>query len=572
MADEAAPGVLPRPATGTAGDRRRPATAPRVPGPPAGAPREERGEDLRLAYVALTRARHQAMIWWAGSYASRRLAAGAARVRSRIRRVTCAQTGPRCLPTRRRWRALADRAPAPARRSASSGHGSARLRAGSARPRRAGELARAVLGRRIDGRWRRTSYSDITAAAHDAWIASEPEDPALDDETTPELSDPGELGELGELGEVGEVGEHVLPLANMPAGARVGTVVHSALAAIDFSAADLHEELDGALRDAGWLESRGLRDREHAVAGLAAAIETPLGTQAGLPALRSWRRADRLDELEFELPLAGGEHAHGEVGARGDRAAPAGLASGRRPACRLCRAARRSVAARRSTRLPDREHRPRAARERSTGQPARYAIADYKTNRLAPADVELTAASQPVRAGRRDAPHTIGCRRSLRGRAAPLSALARAGIRPECDLAGVHYLFLRGMLGARAPVIGGAAWACSRGTRRGRWWPRSAICSTAEARARGERGRMCSQSAHPPHTRVAHNLRALEGLFDRRGMPDMEALREVDAVAERKRRVAALSTPSAIVCLSSPWRSARATRSRAGRCGRRCSR
>src|SRR5581483_10713326 len=29
---------------------------------------ERRGEDLRLAYVALTRARHQAVVWWAGSY------------------------------------------------------------------------------------------------------------------------------------------------------------------------------------------------------------------------------------------------------------------------------------------------------------------------------------------------------------------------------------------------------------------------------------------------------------------------------------------------------------------------
>ena len=33
--------------------------------------REQRGEDLRLAYVALTRARHQAVVWWAGSYDSR---------------------------------------------------------------------------------------------------------------------------------------------------------------------------------------------------------------------------------------------------------------------------------------------------------------------------------------------------------------------------------------------------------------------------------------------------------------------------------------------------------------------
>ena len=31
---------------------------------------EGRGEDLRLLYVALTRARHQAVLWWAGAYDS----------------------------------------------------------------------------------------------------------------------------------------------------------------------------------------------------------------------------------------------------------------------------------------------------------------------------------------------------------------------------------------------------------------------------------------------------------------------------------------------------------------------
>jgi exodeoxyribonuclease V beta subunit len=37
---------------------------------------EQRGEDLRLAYVALTRARHQAVVWWAGSSTSRHSALG----------------------------------------------------------------------------------------------------------------------------------------------------------------------------------------------------------------------------------------------------------------------------------------------------------------------------------------------------------------------------------------------------------------------------------------------------------------------------------------------------------------
>ena len=37
---------------------------------------EERGEDLRLAYVALTRAKHQAVIWWAGTWDARNGALG----------------------------------------------------------------------------------------------------------------------------------------------------------------------------------------------------------------------------------------------------------------------------------------------------------------------------------------------------------------------------------------------------------------------------------------------------------------------------------------------------------------
>ena len=45
--------------------------------------REQRGEDLRLAYVALTRARHQAVVWWAGSLGQPQLAARPAAVRPR---------------------------------------------------------------------------------------------------------------------------------------------------------------------------------------------------------------------------------------------------------------------------------------------------------------------------------------------------------------------------------------------------------------------------------------------------------------------------------------------------------
>ena len=47
--------------------------------------------------------------------------------------------------------------------------------------------------------------------------------------------------------------------------------------------------------------------------GLEAAISTPLGGLAGGTRLRDLGRADRLDELVFELPLAGGDDPVGDV-------------------------------------------------------------------------------------------------------------------------------------------------------------------------------------------------------------------------------------------------------------------
>ena len=74
--DDARAGRLPRP---DAGDRRTIDVGARGRGLRAHRKRaalaEQRGEDLRLAYVALTRARHQAVVWWAGSWDTPQLAA-----------------------------------------------------------------------------------------------------------------------------------------------------------------------------------------------------------------------------------------------------------------------------------------------------------------------------------------------------------------------------------------------------------------------------------------------------------------------------------------------------------------
>ena len=67
--DDAPPGRLPR--CGGDPDHRRRRSRGRSGAHIQRNVDEQRGEDLRLAYVALTRAKHQAVIWWAGSFDSR---------------------------------------------------------------------------------------------------------------------------------------------------------------------------------------------------------------------------------------------------------------------------------------------------------------------------------------------------------------------------------------------------------------------------------------------------------------------------------------------------------------------
>ena len=123
---------------------------------------EQRGEDLRLAYVALTRAQHQAVVWWAGSWDSRHSALG----RLLFARDADGNVPPAGVATPKdaaavaRFEALAPTRPAA---SASSGRRSGRRLRGPVSASQPAELSAARFDRDLDWRWRRTSYSDITA-------------------------------------------------------------------------------------------------------------------------------------------------------------------------------------------------------------------------------------------------------------------------------------------------------------------------------------------------------------------------------------------------------------------------
>jgi exodeoxyribonuclease V beta subunit len=315
-----------------------------------------------------------------------------------------------------------------------------------------GELAAARFGRTLDRRWRRTSYSDITARAHEAPVGSEPEEARLGDEPDgPELAAAG--GDAPADLEAAALAASPAALLELPAGVAAGTLVHQVLQASDFAAPDLDAELAGALATVPGRRAVALAELDPIVAGLRGAIETPLGPLLDDRSLRTVARADRLDELGFELPLAGGD-------APVDQLTPELIASVLRdelPESDPLRAYARH--------LDDRALR-QGVRGYLTGSldlvlrlpgphGPRFAVVDYKTNWLGEPDEPLTAWHYRPEAligemhrrhyGLQALLYTVAAHRFLRWRV--------AGYDPARHLAGVLYLFLRGMSGPKTPVL-----------------------------------------------------------------------------------------------------------------------
>ena len=157
----------------------------------------------------------------------------------------------------------------------------------------------------LDTRWRRTSYTALTTGSGaQAGVASEPEETGTDDEAEIAVPSPA-------AGDPPADTPAVLPspLADLPMGAGFGTVVHAVLEVAELAAADLQAELTA--RCAEQLRRGpvpGLQPGALAAA-LVPVVRTPLGPLTGGRRLADIGPADRLAELEFELPLAGGDRA-----------------------------------------------------------------------------------------------------------------------------------------------------------------------------------------------------------------------------------------------------------------------
>ena len=418
---------------------------------------EAKGEELRLVYVALTRARHQAVVWWMpANWAnkaplSRLLLCRNSRNGDVLNAASLGWLKPDDL-TRTDLETLADRTDA--KMVVESIPFDLPSPSWTDEEQRADPLSAAPFDRTLDLRWRRTSYSAITRAVHDApRVGSEPDVEFTDDEAlAPAAVVEGTAPSTAVTEEEAALRAVALPLVGMPGGVDVGTFVHGIFEDTDFAAPDLRGHLGEVLEK--WRVKRDVNigDRDVFLDGMVRAIETPLGPLAGGRRLADLDASERLAELDFELPLVGGSAD------RSEQLAVAAIG-------RLMRSylADDDPVRPYAERLFDRAF-PRDLRGYLAGSidavlrvDGRYMVVDYKTNWLGEPDQELSAwqyrpAALVSAMERGHYPlqallYAVALHRYLRWRVAGYSA--------QTHLGGVLYLFVRGMIGSDTPVVDG---------------------------------------------------------------------------------------------------------------------
>ncbi len=411
-------------------------------------------EERRLAYVAVTRARHHLLTWWAPAERAAESPLGA-------------------LLGRDGAVATADQAVAAVESLAATAPGCVGVEtvdaltpvAAVAPPAPTG--SRPVLGRfdrTIDRGWRRTSYSrlvgDASAAADAAGVreVDTPPGHAPDDQPDEVVAPAAVVAVHADAAPV--------PLSDLRGGADVGSMVHAVLERVDFAADDLHGVLrrevaqQAVVHAVDLVGDDGDDGADLVAAARAAAHRPPVAAEGGW-CLADLDRRDRIDEMAFELPLLGEDRAEqvdrlllGDI---------ADLLADHLPAGDPL--AGYHVALRRA--MGDVELRgflagfvdlvARVPRQDPDAAPT-FVVCDYKTNRVAPPGTDpLTTAhfSPAAMAAEMQADHyplqallyQVALHRYLRWRL--------TGYDPAVHLDGIAYAFVRGMVGPETPVTDG---------------------------------------------------------------------------------------------------------------------
>jgi exodeoxyribonuclease V beta subunit len=267
---------------------------------------EDAGESLRLLYVALTRAQSQVVAWYcptANNTAAsplHRMLFGRAPGHPVVHDEQPVLGDDEVVEILGRWRSAGGPQPELALPGVVDT---------TPIERELPHLSVRSFDRGVDTDWRRTSYSALSAGgapysgAPDR-VLSEPDDaPDLDDaeiEAVPEdVAAPETDLALAAVAS---------PMADLPVGAEFGSLVHEVLEHTDPAAPDLRAELLHQIEEhrAWWAVEV---DADVLADALVAVCDSPLGPLAGGLTLRDVRLPDRLRELDFEIPLAGGDLA-----------------------------------------------------------------------------------------------------------------------------------------------------------------------------------------------------------------------------------------------------------------------
>ncbi|WP_286928283.1 MULTISPECIES: UvrD-helicase domain-containing protein [Aeromicrobium] len=396
---------------------------------------EDAGEVLRLAYVAMTRAKSQLVAWWAPTRDARnsglhRLLFRPDPARPEVPDEVTTPDDPTAWSVLRGW---SERGGPVLERVAE------RTSPVPPAPGETADLGVRTFDRELDLAWRRTSYSGLIRAEQESTphVGSETEAEGTTDES--------------ETLVVAEVGpdERLSPMADLPKGATFGSLVHAVLEEVDVAAPDRRVELELRIREQLALWPVEV-DVDAAVAAFEAVLTTPLGPLADDLDLATVLAERQFKELDFEIPMGGGDHPGATMGRLADLA---DLIEQHLPAGDPIRP------------FADRLRSPALAEQSLRGYltgsidlalrlpSGRFLVVDHKTNWL----------------GAPDAPLTIGGYRpdalaeAMNSGTYPLQALLYAvvlhrflrwrvrGYAPEEHLGGVLYLYVRGMAGPDTP-------------------------------------------------------------------------------------------------------------------------
>jgi exodeoxyribonuclease V beta subunit len=394
-------------------------------------------ENLRLLYVALTRARHQCIVYWGAvhnagksplAYVLHPAPAGAERPLESVARAFADLTdtqlagdlAPLGIVAPVDWAAPVERAYSPPEA-----------------PDVGVALRPFPKGRDLDAAWRRASFTGLTRGASHPGVAEGREF----DEVEEVSRFGGGAGGPDAEGAADALLGQTTTLDALPPGRATGLGLHRALERLDFPNAG-PAEIEAAARPA--LRAYGLAFERHGAnvcRALAEILDTPLLADDTTLTLRSLSRARRVPELSFDLAVA-----------RGDAAGPI---SARRLGAVL---AQRKELGDYGDRLAALDFAPfsgflTGALDLAFEHGGRYWLLDYKSNRLGPTYAHYA----PERLAQVMSESHYHLQSHLYAAALHLHLRQRLGAAyvPETHFGGCLFLFMRGLHPELKPAQGG---------------------------------------------------------------------------------------------------------------------